>query len=140
MLIGLRTSGLVAAALLLALGTGCGGGGPPTREDILKIPKEEHYGMAVKAQLFEFRAKVKKRGVKAAQQELPTLLENFDGYEKQALGQHLETYKQIVEKLNALKTTLAGSPNPAEVTQVANEIGELATKLPGKADENPEVE
>ena len=56
------------------------------------------------------------------------------------LGAHKETYKQIYEKLKALEGTLAGSPTKEAVVKVVDDIGALADKLPGKANENPSVE
>lgn len=95
----------------------------------------------MKSLLFEFRAKVRRRGIPVAKQEIPELLEAFDGWEKQPVGEHKETYKQIVEKLNAIKTAVDGSnPNKEVVVQGAEELGNLAAKLPGKANENPMVE
>jgi hypothetical protein len=133
---------LVAVALLVTLSAwGCGSRGQPSgRPDIDAIPKEELYGAATKAQLYEFRAKVRKRGAAAAKQDLPDLLDGLKGYERQPVGQYKETYKQIVEKLEALQGTLGGSPSKDAVVKVAEEIGVLADKLPGKADANPQVE
>jgi hypothetical protein len=127
-------------AILFANSFGCSSGQPSGRPDIDAIPDEELHGASTKAMLYEFRAKVKKRGVKAAKDELPVLLESFEGLEKRPVGQHLDTYKQIAEKLQALNGTLAGNPSADAVTKAANEIGALADKLPGKADPNPLVE
>jgi hypothetical protein len=128
---------LLGAALL----TGCGGGGQKSgRPDIDATPEIELRGSADKAQIYEFRAKVKKRGVAAAKQDLPDLLASLENYEKLKLGQHKETYKQIVEKLKAMQADLAGSPTKESVTKLADEIGALADKLPGTANANPTVE
>jgi len=64
--------------------------------------------------------------VAAAKQDLPDLLAGLEHYEKFKLGQHKETYKQIVEKLKALQADLAGSPTKESVTKAADEIGALA--------------
>jgi hypothetical protein len=133
--------GSIPAVLLLALAAqGCGSDEPPARPDILEAPAEDLHGAATKATLYDFRARIRKRGVDAAKQELPLLLENFENYEDEPLGQYRETYDQIVEKLKALETTLGGSPTKEQVVQAAEEIGTLADKLPGKAQENPEVD
>jgi hypothetical protein len=126
--------------LLTVAAAGCGSDQPPARQDILDAPEDELHGASTKGMLYEFRAKVRKHGVQAARQEVPILLENFAGFENAPVGDHLETYKQIDEKLKALETTLAGAPTDEQVKQAAEEIGTLADKLPGKAEENPEVE
>jgi hypothetical protein len=119
---------------------GCSGSKQSSgRPEVESVSDEEHFGASSKALLYEFRAKARKRGVAAAKQELPQLLESFDGYEKRKLGQSAATYKEIVEKLNALQGTL-GSANRDTVVKAADEIGALADKLPGKANPNPEVE
>src|SRR5438034_89848 len=102
------------------------------RPDIDAIPEIELRGQADKATLYEFRAKVRKRGVSAAKAELPDLLSSFENYEKLKLGAHKETYKQIYEKLKALEGTLAGSPTKEAVVKAVDDIGALADKLPGK--------
>ena len=128
-----------SAILVLALfAAGCSE--DVARPDIAAQPKEDLYGAAIKMQLYEFRAKVRKRGAAAAKQELPALLENLQGFEKQPLGTHKETYQQIMDKLKALQTAVAGSATKDSAITAANEIGTLADKLPGKANENPVVE
>jgi hypothetical protein len=137
----LHTCCLLGAALLITLCVfGCSSGQPSGRPDLDAIPREELHGASTKAILYEFRAKVRKRGVNAAKQELPQLLEGLENYEQQPVGQHKDTYKQIVEKIKALQTTLAGSPSKDAVVKAADEIGTLADKLPGKADPNPQVD
>lgn len=126
--------------VLLALGmVGCGSE-PPARQDILDQPAEELHGAATKGMLYEFRAKVRKHGVEGARQELPILLENFENYEQAPVGQDLDLYKQINDKLMAFQTTLGGSPDNDAVVQAVEEIGVLADLLPGEAEENPQVE
>ena len=132
--------GLVVSMLTTILLTACGSGQKSGRPDIDAIPEVELKGAADKKDLYEFRAKVKKRGVSAAKQDLPDLLAGLEHYEKFKLGPHKETYKQIVEKLKALQADLAGSPTKESVTKAADEIGALADKLPGKANANPTVE
>lgn len=125
--------------MLLALfASGCSN--DVARPDIAAQPKEDLFGAAIKSQLYEFRAKVRKRGAAAAKQELPGLLENLQGFEKQPLGTHKETYQQIMDKLKSLQTTVAGAAKNDAVIAAANEIGTLADKLPGKANDNPVVE
>jgi hypothetical protein len=126
--------------LLAASGPGCGSGQSSGRPDLDAIPEIERRGEAVKADLYAFRAKVKKRGVNAAKQDLPDLIPSFENYEKLKLGEHKETYKQILEKLKALEATLAGSPSKDAVVKAVDEIVAIAEKLPGKADPNPVVE
>jgi hypothetical protein len=132
---------MLVFALPIATGLpGCGSDAPPARPEILNAPAEDLHGAAQKAILYEFRAKIRKHGVAGARQELPNMLESFESYEAAPVGNHGDTYKQIYEKLQALETTLAGSPTDEQVKQAAEEIGTLADKLPGKADENPQVE
>lgn len=126
------------ATLVLALFAGCGE--EPARPDIAAQPKEDLFGAAIKSQLYEFRAKVRKRGTAAAKQELPGLLENLQGFEKQPLGTHKETFQQIMDKLKALQTAVAGPASKNAAIAAADEIGTLADKLPGKANDNPVVE
>jgi hypothetical protein len=71
---------------------------------------------------------------------LPDLLASLEGYERLKLGEHKETYKQIVDKLKALQGELAGSPTKEAVVKSVDEIGALADKLPGQANQNPVVE
>lgn len=85
-----------------------------------------------------FRAKLCKRGVTAAKQDLPILLEDVINYEKQPVGSHAATYKEIVDKLKAMEASL-DSASKDSVVKAANEIGALADRLPGKANENPQV-
>jgi hypothetical protein len=134
-----RTCALLAALAVVAGISGCSGQ-RSGRPDLDAIPDEELHGASTKALLYEFRAKVRKYGATAAKKELPTLLESFQDYEKQPVGKHLDTYRQIVEKLKALETALAASPTKDAVVKAADEIGALADKLPGKANPNPQVE
>jgi len=132
---------LLGVLFLICLSAwGCGSGGPPAREDVLKIPAEEHYGGAIKGMLYVLCAKMEKRGIKGAKEGLPEVLENMQGYEKQSLGSHSDTYRQIDQKLKDLDTLLKGSPTDAVVKQTAEELRGLASKLPGKADESPKVD
>ena len=132
---------LAAPFLMLCalVAPGCSSGQPSGRPDIDAIPEVELRGSSTKASIYEFRAKVKKRGVNAAKQDLPDLIESLEGYEKLKLGEHKETYKQIVEKLKAFQGTLATATKDGAIKAV-DEIGALADKLPGKADPNPQVE
>jgi len=131
---------LVVPILISLVLAGCSSGQKSGRPDIDAIPEVELRGAADKRDLYEFRAKVKKRGVPAAKQDLPDLLAGLENYEKFKLGEHKETYKQIVDKLKAMQADLAGSPSKESVSKVADEIGALADKLPGKAPANPTVE
>src|SRR5262245_34723662 len=124
---------VLLAVLAIALGAGGCGGKHTGRPDLDAIPDEELHGASTKGLLYEFRAKVKKRGVAAAKQDLPVLLESFQDYEKQPVGKHVETYRQIAEKLKALESSLAAAPSKDAVVKAADEIGALADKLPGKA-------
>lgn len=125
--------------LILLLVFGCSSRQPSGRPDIDAIPEVELRSSATKASLYEFRAKVRKRGVSAAKQDLPDLIESLEGYEKLKLGEHKETYKQIVEKLKAMQGSIATATKDTAI-KAANEIGDLADKLPGKAEPNPQVE
>jgi hypothetical protein len=125
--------------LLLPL-AGCGSSTPSVREDIAKQSPEELYGASIKSLLFEFRAKVRKRGVAAAKKEAPLVLENLAGYEQQPVGQHLETLKKIEDTLKDLEKRAGGKMTKEEAVSSADMIGDLAAKLPGKANENPRVE
>src|SRR4051812_3853846 len=69
-------------SLTVAFLIGCSSGQKSGRPDIDAIPEVELRGAADKALLYEFRAKVKKRGVPAAKQDLPDLLAGFEPYEK----------------------------------------------------------
>lgn len=129
----------LAAMFVGLVVVGCGSGQAGARPDVDAIPDDVHFGTASKALLYEFRAKVRKRGVEGAKRELPQVLEGFEGYEKRSLGEHTATYKEIVEKLKALEGSL-GSANRDAVIKAADEIGTLADKLPGTANPNPEVE
>ncbi|MCI0357996.1 MAG: hypothetical protein L0211_05910 [Planctomycetaceae bacterium] len=129
----------LSAAIVIG-GGGCSGSQPSSgRPEVEGVSDEEHFGASSKALLYEFRAKVRRRGVDAAKQELPQLLEGFEGYENRKLGESAGVYKEIVDKLKALQGTL-GSANRDAVIKAADEIGALADKLPGKANPNPEVE
>jgi hypothetical protein len=129
------------AAGLLLLHCGCGSGGQPSgRPDIDAIPEIELRGSAAKATLYEFRAKVRKRGAAAAKQELPELIETFEAYDRLKLGEHNATFKEITEKLKAMQGTLGGTPAKDAVLKSVDEVVALVEKLPGKADPNPQVE
>src|SRR5882724_7942684 len=138
----LRAHALISISLGFGLALGCGGSGQKSgRPDIDAIPEIELRGAATKAQIYEFRAKVKKRGVSAAKADLPDLLESLQSYEKLKVGKaYKDTMKQIVEKLQALQGELGGSATKESVTKAADEIGALADKLPGTANQNPNVE
>jgi hypothetical protein len=101
------------------------------------MSKDDLYGASHKAMLYELRAKVRKRGAAAAKQELPDIIDGLQGSEKLPVSaQYKDTCKQIVEKLKALQ----GAANDAAAKATAEEIGKLADSLPGKADQNPQVE
>ena len=127
-------------AAVMVLGSGCSESQPSSgRPEVEDVSAEVHFGAASKAVLYELRAKVRKRGVAAAQQDLPQVLESFEGYEQRKLGDSTATYKEIVEKLKALEGSLGSASRDAAVKAV-DEIGALADKLPGNANPNPEVE
>jgi hypothetical protein len=129
---------VLGSALLVALGIcGCGGGGPAAdREDIAKTSDVEHYGKMIKAQIYEFRAKVRKRGPAVIKSELPLLLETFQGNESQPLGEHAPTYKEIADKLKAMESITSKDA----AIKAVDQIGALADKLPGTANQNPVVD
>ena len=127
---------LALAAILIA---GCSKGQPSGRPDIDAIPEAELRGAAIKASVYEFQAKVRKRGVAAVKQELPDMIEILTAYERLKLGEHQETYKQINEKLKALQASAATATKDSAI-KAADEIGTLADKLPGNAVKNPQVE
>ena len=127
------------AILLLATCIGCGGGQKSGRPDIDAMSKDDIQGSADKAQIYELRAKIKKRGPAAVKQDLPDLIETLSAYEKRPVSaQYKETMKQIVEKLKGLESQLGGSKDTA--LKSVDEIAALADKLPGKAEQNPTVE
>jgi hypothetical protein len=129
---------VAAAALVLA--AGCMGSQQSSgRPEVEGVSDAEHFGKASKVLLYDFRAKVRKHGVIAAKQELPQLLESFEGYERRKLGDSAATYKEIVEKLKALEGSLGSASREAAI-KAADEVGALADKLPGTANPNPEVE
>lgn len=137
-----HSSGLMCAMVLLAAPwvAGCIGANQSSgRPEVEGVSDAEHFGASSKALLYEFRAKVRKRGVEAARQELPQVLESFEGYERRKLGDSAAMYKEIVEKLKAMESSLGSASREAAV-QAADEIGVLADKLPGTANPNPEVE
>jgi hypothetical protein len=130
----------VIAGTLLAVLAGCSGAQQSSgRPEVENVPASEHFGAASKSLLYEFRAKVRKRGAEAAKAELPQVLEGFENLEARDLGNDLATYKEIVDKLKAMEGPAASGDRNA-VVKAAEEIGTLADKLPGTADPNPEVE
>ncbi len=133
---------VIATVVLLASLQGCGRSGQPSgRPDIDAIPEEELRGAATKDEIYLLRARVRKRGVAAAKQDLPNLIEGLSNLEKLKVGQgYKDTVKQIVEKLTALQGTLAGSATKDAVLKAVDEVVAIAEKLPGKADPNPSVE
>src|SRR5262245_7646511 len=94
---------VLATLALVSAWAGCGSGQPSGRPDLDAIPDEELHGASTKGMLYEFRAKVRKRGAAAAKAELPALLESFQDYEKQPVGKHKDIYREIAEKLKALE-------------------------------------
>jgi hypothetical protein len=135
---GLAAKHVLLAMVLSLVATGCGSRGQKSgRPDIDEQPNEELYGASTKAQLYEVRAKVRKRGNAAVKLELPDLIEGLESSEKLEVSQgYKDTCKQIVEKLKALQ----GADSKDAAAKIADEIGALADKLPGKADNNPTVE
>src|SRR5262245_6192762 len=135
-------SACVALSVVVFLGLcGCGSRGQSTgRPEIDDVPEIEHRGRAAKNMIYEFRAKVRKRGVAAAKADLPDVLASMEGYQKLKLGEHNATFKEIFDKLKELEGKLAGSPSKEEVTKAVEDIATIASKLPGKANENPVVE
>ena len=129
----------VAVLTVVAVAAGCGASNKSGRPEVEGVPDDVHFGSASKATLYEFRAKVKRRGVEAAKAELPQVLESFEGYDKRSLGEHTATYKEIYDKLKAMESSL-GTANRDAAIKAADELGALADKLPGTADANPEVE
>jgi hypothetical protein len=131
---------LFGSLLIAALLAGCSTRQKSGRPDIDEIPEINLRGAATKNAVYEFRAKVKKRGVAAAKQDLPDLLENIQAHEKLKLGAHNATYKELADKLKALQSDLGGSPTKESVTKAVDEICTIAEKLPGEANANPNVE
>jgi len=130
----------IALVFLALLTAGCGSRRNTGRPDIDAIPEIEHRGGATKSAIYEFRAKVRKRGVAAAKQDLPDLLENIEAHQKLKLGAHNATYKELADKLKALQTELGGSPSKDAVLKTIDEICTIAEKLPGQANKEPTVE
>src|SRR5688572_16366818 len=106
----LRTRWIQLVTLVITLVLcGCGSRGKSTgRPEIDDVPEIEHRGGAAKNLIYEFRAKVRKRGVAAAKADLPDLLASMEGYQRLKLGEHNETFKQIYDKLKELEGMLAG--------------------------------
>lgn len=128
----------LGSLLITALLIGCGSGQKSGRPDIDAIPEIELRGAATKNALYEFRAKVRKRGANAAKQDLPDLMENIQAHEKLKLGQHSATYKELAEKLKAVQAELGGSKDA--ILKKVDEAVAVAEKLPGQANDNPVVE
>jgi len=130
---------LFATSMFLVSIPGCFGSGRSSgRPDIDAIPEEELRGAATKSDIYQFRAKDRKRGVAAVKQDLPDLLGGLSSYEQLKVTQaYKDTMKQIVEKMTALQGTLGGSPSKDAVVKAVDEIVAIAEKLPGKADPNP---
>jgi hypothetical protein len=127
-------------AIALTMLAGCNTGQQSSgRPEVEGVSDAEHFGNSMKQLLYEFRAKVRKRGAEAAKAELPQVLESFEGLEKRKLGDDMATYQQIVEKLKAMEGPAASGDRNA-VVAAAEEIGTLADKLQGKANPEPEVE
>jgi hypothetical protein len=126
---------------IVLVSVGCGGGVQKSgRPDVDAIPEIEHRGRAAKDSIYEFRAKVKKRGVPAAKQELPELISVIEAYSNLKLGEHTQTFKDLLAKLKELETLLAGTPSKDAVVKVVEEAAAIVGKLPGTANENPVVE
>ena len=127
--------------LIAMVAGGCSGGGQPSgRPDLDATPEADRRAAATKADLYDFCAKVKKRGGNAAKQDLPDLLASMEAHEKLKLGAHQETYKQIVEKLKTLQGLISGSPAKPALDAAVEELKKVADKLPGNANPNPQVE
>jgi len=140
-MISLRVLSYIVASLLLGMAlVGCGSGRRSGRPDIDAIPEIELRGAATKNALYEFKAKVQKRGLNAAKQDLPDLLENIQAHEKLKLGAHNATYKELAEKLAALQGELGSSPSKDALLKKIDEICAVAEKLPGTANKEPTVE
>jgi len=130
--------GLLIVVSVMVLG--CGGRGQKSgRPDIDAIPEIELRGAATKNAIYEFRAKVRKRGGAAAKQDLPELIESVQAHEKLKLGPHNATYKELAEKLKAVQAE-AGSGSKDAILKKVDEAVAVAEKLPGKANDNPNVE
>lgn len=130
---------LFAIAVLSGAAVGCGGGNEvlEARPEIAAAvaAPEETLGSYVKSQIYEFRAKVRKRGAASVKTDLPILLENLGSVDERS-DSHAETYKEILAKLKAM----SDSANRDALVKAVNEIGALADKLPGSANENPIVD
>jgi hypothetical protein len=125
--------------LVVSILVGCSSRQKSGRPDIDAIPEIEHRGAATKSALYEFRAKVRKRGAAAVKQDLPDLIENVQAHEKLKLGPHNATYKELAEKLKAVQAE-AGSGSKDSILKKVDEAVAVAEKLPGKANDNPSVE
>jgi hypothetical protein len=119
-----RTS-LVSALLLLA---GCGGGGTRERTE----SPEVEFAKDTKAAVTELQAAVK-GDMRLAQREIEALVENYENYENEPLGESKAAYDAIVAGMRELKDLISQSASKRQIQAKADELANLAAKLPEAA-------
>jgi DNA repair exonuclease SbcCD ATPase subunit len=112
--------GIAGFALALA---GCSG--EPTN---LVTEDPSFYAKKIKTQVYTLDQTVR-RNPASAKEQASLLLEELEVYEQQPVGQHKETYAQLLQKCKELAQN-PGSSN--QVLQKLNEMKALADKLPGE--------
>jgi hypothetical protein len=115
---------LLPMVLLLA-STGCSKGSPQERT----VPAELEYAADTLDAIREFQA-VARKSLPAAKAEIGPLVENYEAYEQEPLGDHKATYDSIVQGLRDLETMLQGNAGSREVLAKIDELLKLAQQLP----------
>ena len=102
--------------------SGCGSDAPTF--------KAEDHALAIKTEAMEFVAAAK-QGPQVGAGSLEGFLEAIEAYESGPVGQHGDTYAQMLEAAQSLQKLYQGSGAAAEIQQQVDKIASLAGQLPG---------
>ena len=111
---------LIAAFCLTGCPQAGSSPGPETPPDL-----DAEYAVETKAMVLDF-ASAYKKDAKAAQGELESLAEHFEGMDEWPVTKHKDIYRQLAQKVQRL----AGDPS-ALTPQSVDELAKLAEQLPG---------
>jgi len=109
--------------MTLAL-AGCSGGGSG---DLAPPPEDavDAYGRSVRGMVSDLQNN------EGMQNAITNLVENMEGYETAAVGDHLDTYRQIYEGAQEMQKMSESGASSSELKAKANELAKLAESLPG---------
>ena len=129
----MREPSVAFCCLLTALAvswlSGCGSDAPEYRA--------EDHALTIKTEALNFAATARQG---QGQRSIEGFLETVRAYEAGPVGEHGETYAQLVQATEALKGLYEGPGSRAQIQEQIEKIASLAEQLPGEAEIEDDTE